>query len=305
MNAEERLLNAIFDTRTLQEIAEEAERDAEQEEYDRFVVEERTRQYLSVAPKLAALMLDRAVAGATLNVTAVQDADDLYGLLVRWATDFGRYLKNLPGIVALYADADRDAVRLPHLRSTAFKVGLVAEVAGWLRSHEAGISAVPGSAVFESDLDENMRTWLARWPLEIVNPTLPRACPVCGRYAVRVAWADREGAYDEYRAECGACGSIVRQTPAFHELRDLETLLSDFRDGDEVGWDAEFDFLEAEHRERLDELEALVRAEGMRDPILLGDDGRVRDGHHRLAVARRLGLQVVPVTTNDQNGRKP
>lgn len=187
------------------------EEQLDQDEYTQFLIEERTRRHLATAPKLAALILDRAIASNTLNFSAVQDADDLWSLLVNWATNFGRYLPNLPGIVILHADADRDAIRLPHLHSPAFKVGLIREVADWLQQHEAGISAIPGSAEYETDLDENMRTWLHRWPLEITNPTLPRACPECGRYAVRVTWSQDREHYDDYRAECGACGSLVAE----------------------------------------------------------------------------------------------
>lgn len=38
-----------------------------------------------------------------------------------------------------------------------------------------------------------------------------------------------------------------------------------------------------------------VRAEGIREPVLLGTDGRVWDGHHRIVVAMHLGLDSVPV----------
>lgn len=75
----------------------------------------------------------------------------------------------------------------------------------------------------------------------------------------------------------------------------LSSLLEVFRDGDERGWAAEFDFLWSEHRERMDELAASIQADGIHTPILLGSDGRVWDGHHRLAVAHQLGVEFVPV----------
>ena len=40
---------------------------------------------------------------------------------------------------------------------------------------------------------------------------------------------------------------------------------------------------------------AEVREDGIREPILLGTDGRVWDGHHRITVAMHLGLDSVPV----------
>jgi hypothetical protein len=44
-------------------------------------------------------------------------------------------------------------------------------------------------------------------------------------------------------------------------------------------------------------LEASINALGFTGtfPILLGHDGRVWDGHHRVVAARRLGLTHVPV----------
>jgi len=40
---------------------------------------------------------------------------------------------------------------------------------------------------------------------------------------------------------------------------------------------------------------ARIREEGIREPILLGSDGRVWDGHHRIVIAMHLGLDSVPV----------
>jgi len=42
-------------------------------------------------------------------------------------------------------------------------------------------------------------------------------------------------------------------------------------------------------------LAAHIATEGMQEPVLLGSDGRVWDGHHRICIARRLGLDVVPI----------
>ncbi|MCI1748045.1 MAG: ParB N-terminal domain-containing protein [Acidipropionibacterium sp.] len=47
----------------------------------------------------------------------------------------------------------------------------------------------------------------------------------------------------------------------------------------------------------LDELERDIAAHGIREPLDLGFNERFAtlDGHHRLAVARRLALETVPV----------
>lgn len=79
----------------------------------------------------------------------------------------------------------------------------------------------------------------------------------------------------------------------------LAHILRDYRDGDEIGWDAEFNYLRTspEHRSRLGHLLLSVAEHGIREPILLGSDGRIRDGHHRLCVADALGIADVPVKT--------
>lgn len=76
----------------------------------------------------------------------------------------------------------------------------------------------------------------------------------------------------------------------------VETLLSEYRDGDEHGWPTEFAWLIEHHTKKVLNLLGEVREEGIRDPILLGPDKRVWDGHHRLLVARILGIRRVPVS---------
>ena len=87
------------------------------------------------------------------------------------------------------------------------------------------------------------------------------------------------------------------QTPAtpIAGAMALADLLANFLDGDERGWAAEFDFLRREHAEHIEQLATSIREDGITTPILLGNDGRVWDGHHRLCVADALGLVRVPV----------
>lgn len=79
------------------------------------------------------------------------------------------------------------------------------------------------------------------------------------------------------------------------EQMQLADLLVTFQDGDEHGWQTEFELLMLTHPERLAELAMDVLLWGIREPILLGSDGRVWDGHHRLCAANLLGFDVVPV----------
>jgi hypothetical protein len=73
-----------------------------------------------------------------------------------------------------------------------------------------------------------------------------------------------------------------------------EFIFTTYRNGDGNGWDEEFEWIGTCHYPR--KLIADIAVNGIREPILLGDDGRVWDGHHRLYAAMVLGLEEVPTT---------
>ena len=75
----------------------------------------------------------------------------------------------------------------------------------------------------------------------------------------------------------------------------LAELLRDYTPGDGHSWETEFEWLKNHHNGKLALLILNILTYGIREPILLGDDGRVWDGHHRIAVAHQLGLDEVPV----------
>ena len=79
------------------------------------------------------------------------------------------------------------------------------------------------------------------------------------------------------------------------ETKPLAQVLATYRDGDEHGWATEFAWLRSHHAEQIEALASSIREVGMHSPILLGSDGRIWDGHHRLCVADSLGLDDVPV----------
>lgn len=86
------------------------------------------------------------------------------------------------------------------------------------------------------------------------------------------------------------------------ESMSLRDLLTNYADGDGIGWPAEFAYLRTFHAERIATLTASVAVEGqITTPITLGYDGRVWDGHHRLAVAQALGHVDVPVEHAREN----
>lgn len=78
----------------------------------------------------------------------------------------------------------------------------------------------------------------------------------------------------------------------------LTRVLADVRCGSQDWtWDEEWADLDQRHAETgyLDRLEQQIRANGITMPVLIGSDGRLWDGHHRLRIAVRLGIGYVPV----------
>lgn len=47
-------------------------------------------------------------------------------------------------------------------------------------------------------------------------------------------------------------------------------------------------------------VEAHLVANGLTEGVYVGDDGRLRDGHHRVTAARRLGIDVIPLETAER-----
>lgn len=75
----------------------------------------------------------------------------------------------------------------------------------------------------------------------------------------------------------------------------LTSLIRDYQDGNQVGWGIEFEWLRQNHASEILKLLHLVKRDGIKTPILLGKDGRVWDGHHRIYVATLLGIRDIPV----------
>lgn len=79
---------------------------------------------------------------------------------------------------------------------------------------------------------------------------------------------------------------------------DLDFVMKFYKTGDEVSWDDEIRWLWLNHTNKMARILVSIAKEGIHKPILLGDDGRVWDGHHRIAAARALGLKRIPVVKN-------
>lgn len=77
-------------------------------------------------------------------------------------------------------------------------------------------------------------------------------------------------------------------------------LIETVRDGDEHGWATEFEWLRLNRPEEIRALALSVLTKGFLEPVLIGNDGRLWDGHHRVYVAHVLGYDEIPVTTNEE-----
>lgn len=84
-------------------------------------------------------------------------------------------------------------------------------------------------------------------------------------------------------------------SPEKAQTMNLREILTNYSDGDGIGWSAEFAYLRTFHAKKIADITASVAREGFKEPIFLGYDGRVWDGHHRLAVAEALDWRELPV----------
>lgn len=85
----------------------------------------------------------------------------------------------------------------------------------------------------------------------------------------------------------------------------LSDVLSGWRPGsmgNEWTWQQEHDdvWFHPGMARHTDVLATSIQENGIREPVVLGTDGRVWDGHHRIVIAMRLGIEKVPVVMADE-----
>lgn len=74
---------------------------------------------------------------------------------------------------------------------------------------------------------------------------------------------------------------------------DPKVLIAEVSTGDLHSWSNEFEFLWTQHRRAMLNLLDDVAERGIREPVVIGSDGRLWDGHHRVAVAIALHLNQI------------
>lgn len=88
-------------------------------------------------------------------------------------------------------------------------------------------------------------------------------------------------------------GSLAPPWTWDDEERDLHEVREGCCKSGRCAWPERHDGLPGAYQRRLEEH---LRSLGeVQEPVLLGNDGRVWDGHHRIVAARRLGFTEVPV----------
>ena len=96
----------------------------------------------------------------------------------------------------------------------------------------------------------------------------------------------------------GVAADTTPAAPDEFQVWPIKRILAEVRCGSkDWPWEDEWADLARRHAETgyLDRLAEQIAENGITMPVLIGSDGRLWDGHHRLCVAVRLGIGYVPV----------
>lgn len=107
---------------------------------------------------------------------------------------------------------------------------------------------------------------------------------------------------EDWQVQNDHIGNVIRAGSS-GEWRPTELPLAEVLEVWDVGdsgnrrtkWETWFKFLWTDELEYMNYLLADITENGIKTPITLGPDGKVWNGHHRLAIADALGLEYVPV----------
>lgn len=227
MNAEERLLRAIFAAAETDE--QRAARELEEEARLRAW---RARKALQQAPALAGYVRAHVLATVgergfempeavtPLSTLRADDADALYARLVDWVTFWSRWLDFMPtGAVAIaWSRVDQGSrAAAPDVETLGFRAGttsgaaslLVSAQVQWLLRHEGQIVRHPLAAGYQDDVNKMVWDYRARYALTPARVRSVRAavCPVCGERAIGAYWRSEQ--LLDVEISCDYCGHVV------------------------------------------------------------------------------------------------
>jgi hypothetical protein len=166
---------------------------------------------------------------------AIDDTDDAYARLVQWVTNWADVLQvnPPPTIVVVWKRGDDEQ----GFRAEATPAGagqLVQILVTWLLIRWDAILAHRGGEAFVEDIGDIFRPLFAKYPRAPRGQrrVLPRACPVCDRFALGAEWASED--VTDFVLRCEHCGH--EETAAEHlTAKRVRDLVRDLREEHEAG----------------------------------------------------------------------
>lgn len=129
-----------------------------------------------------------------------------------------------------------------------------------------------------------------------------------GRSPLSLDWAERLLGLCGKRLAVRAMADSTDALCCDLQVWPLVRVLAEVRCGSQDwSWEEEWASLDRRHAQTnyLATLEQQIRENGITLPILIGSDGRLWDGHHRLRIAVRLGIEYIPVEVTPTIGECP
>lgn len=187
----------------------------------------RAMEHLRVAADLASHILTRVGPGGAgngpsvqggdkatipLNATAVDDANSIYVLVLKWAIGHSRALNVAPPAIALgWSRREERPDGFPSWATPIDAAVLVASVVDWLMAWDEAVADLSQAAIYWDDIDENLRPLRKRWfPEQKVQVFAARDCPSCGKRKTVIVDLDDES--DAVTCACIFCGWVIPHT---------------------------------------------------------------------------------------------
>lgn len=144
-----------------------------------------------------------------INASAVDDANAVYVLLLKWAMGHARALHLAPPAIALgWSRLEQSPDGFPSWATPTDAAVLVASAVDWLTGWDDPISDLTVAPVYWDDVDDTLHPLRRRWlPETRVEVFAGRDCPSCARRNTVIINLDDES--DTVTCACTFCGWVV------------------------------------------------------------------------------------------------
>lgn len=159
---------------------------------------------------------------APMRITAADDSDAVYAQLLNWVDYWTRELGYRPPALARVAWSNqREAQGFRPSTTPEGASALVSVLVTWLRIRREQIQTHPAAPAYEEDVTAFLGELRGRYALEPrkPRPAAPRACTLCGEFAVQADWYGVD--VKDVEVKCSMCGHEV---PVASYRRVLEWL---------------------------------------------------------------------------------